>query len=1063
MAFTVTAQHTGTSGATAVQSQATNSTAPTANSLLLAFACVERDVHTVAESWSFTGGGTWNAVAATASFPWTGTPDFNVAAALRSLAVGASPTGHTITADAWSGVEDGYYSVIAADITGHNAASPIAQFKVGGATEGGGDGESLAITFDNALITGNLVVANFGAGNDVAGAFTAPTIGGQTMLQLHNLTDNFCHAGMWYRVINGAETDRTVTCSDLGQSVGASAAILVEIKAASTDINGSGTATASPAQVAGTVTVTVTGTGSATAPAATVAGTGSVGEPPVTGSGDLTAPAAVAAGAATILVTASGSLTAPDATATGTGAVIVTGSGSAVAPATIASGYESAYRYVTDVSANGRYFVDQNADPILIRGESPWLMFTALSLSEMETYLENRASYGCNLALVSMIGSAIGGGAANGATFDGVLPFTGGDPTVFNETYWARMDACIAKARDVGIVLMIYPMDGWNTQFASVVFNPGSISNSQCQTYGQTLAARYLSYPNIVWSFGGDYDENATVNDRFNACLTGIRAAGDTRPASIQLLYETSESHNSTFWETRVDYNWVYTYYVTYKGTSDAYNHTFTTSPTTRPALFAEGAYENSFSPHDGTDEALRRQACWALTSGSPGEMTGQEGVWDFQSGWASLLDTTAADQIKAIRDAVEPLEWWTLVPDDANTLVTAGRGTRVTTDSITFPVDNNYVTAARNTDKTLALIYMPNAASAITVNMAQMGGNPTATWVDPTTGTTFTDTPDGSYSRGNNAAADTDWLLILTGDPVTVTGSGTAVAPAATSSGTGTVTVTGTGSATAPNGVTAGTGGVVVSGTGQATATPASVSGTGTVAISATGSVTAPAGTASGSGGVVVAGTGNATAPAAVAAGTGTIGAAPVTGTGDLTAPLAVASGTGSVGVAGSGSTVAPAAQVTGSGTVTVVAAGGVSAPLATVSGTGGVRVTGSGTATAPAATVAGSGNIGSAPITGTGNAVAPAATVTGTGTLGPAPINGTGTAVAPAASATGSGTVLVDGNGSIVTPNAIITGTGAVVITATGSAIAPAAVVTGSMNAKLTYRPNEGRTPRL
>jgi len=423
-------------------------------------------------------------------------------------------------------------------------------------------------------------------------------------------------------------------------------------------------------------------------------------------------------------------------------------------------------RYITDVSANGRYFTDQDSNPILIRGESPWAMFTDLSSSEMDTYLQNRASYGCNLALVSMIGSVANGGPADtGATYDGILPFTGGDPAVFNSTYWSRMDSYIAKARDLGITLMIYPMDGWNTAFASVVFNPGSISNAQCQTYGQTLATRYLSYPNIIWAFGGDYLEDATINARFNACLTGIRAAGDTRPASIQLLYETSESHNSSFWETKVDWDWVYTYYVTYKGTSDAYNYTWSQAPTVRPALFSEGAYENSGSPHFGTDEALRRQACWALTSGSPGEMTGQEDVWDFQSGWASLLDTTAADQIKAIRDTFEALDWWTLVPDDANQLVTAGRGTRITTDSATFPTGNNYVTAARSADGTLAVIYLPNAASAITVDMGEIGANPTATWVDPTTGGTFSETTGGSYSRGNNAAADSDWLLILTGD----------------------------------------------------------------------------------------------------------------------------------------------------------------------------------------------------------------------------------------------------------------------------------------------------------
>lgn len=392
-------------------------------------------------------------------------------------------------------------------------------------------------------------------------------------------------------------------------------------------------------------------------------------------------------------------------------------------------------------------------------------MMVDLSPTQMDTYLSNRSSYGVNLALAGIVGSTgLGGPADSGATYDGILPFTSGNPTQFNETYWSRMDSYVDKAANNGITLLIYPMDGWNT-LPGTVFAPGSVTQAQCQTYGQTLATRYLGKNNILWSFGGDYPgDNTEINGLFNACLTGIRNAGDTRPATIQLNYETSESHNQAYWETKVDFDFVYTYYVTYKGVSDSYNHVWSQAPTTRPALFSEGAYENSGGAHPGTDLVIRRQACWALTSGSPGDLTGQEGVWQFNANWQTLLDTAAASQLKVIRDTFENIAWWTLVPDDNNLLVTAGRGTRITTDSATYPSDNTYVTAAKAADGSLAVIYLPNAASAITVDTGQMGPNQTATWVDPTNGAQTSATVGSTYSRGNNAAGATDWLLILRG-----------------------------------------------------------------------------------------------------------------------------------------------------------------------------------------------------------------------------------------------------------------------------------------------------------
>ena len=102
-------------------------------------------------------------------------------------------------------------------------------------------------------------------------------------------------------------------------------------------------------------------------------------------------------------------------------------------------------------------------------------------------------------------------------------------------------------------------------------------------------------------------------------------------------------------------------------------------------------------------------------------------------------------------------------MPDTANELVTAGRGTELTTDGPKDVLVNDYVTAARTPDGRLAVVYLPTGRT-ISVNRSAMAVGTRAAWIDPTSGRrrpvpmspTFT-TP------GRNAAGGHDWLLLLT------------------------------------------------------------------------------------------------------------------------------------------------------------------------------------------------------------------------------------------------------------------------------------------------------------
>lgn len=430
------------------------------------------------------------------------------------------------------------------------------------------------------------------------------------------------------------------------------------------------------------------------------------------------------------------------------------------------------HAYVTNVSANGRYFVDQNGAPILIKGDSPWGMFTSLSPAQVELWATNRESNGFNAAIVSLIGDTRNGGPSNsGATYDGIQPFINGSITNWNEAYWARMDNYLTILKNHGITAYLYPIDGWNTLSGGIMYHK---SAADSYTYGQKIATRYsqANYPNIVWMVGGDYQyyDDPVVNTQFQNVISGIRSTGDNRLFSVQHTLE-SISTDIAAYEPITNWNFVYTYSITYSQVLRSYNRPSGVRDP-RPALFSEGNYEgeNNTGGAATTNETLRRQQLWALTSGSPGDITGSQD-WVFVSGWENRLDTTWISQMKKIRSYFSSINWHLLVPDDASPLVTAGRGTKITGYSSLDVLQNDYVTAAQTPDKSLSVIYIPtnvsnNNARTITVDTSKLPANYTATWVDPTDATATQPASinvSGQVTTpGLHSDNTRDWLLII-------------------------------------------------------------------------------------------------------------------------------------------------------------------------------------------------------------------------------------------------------------------------------------------------------------
>jgi hypothetical protein len=430
-------------------------------------------------------------------------------------------------------------------------------------------------------------------------------------------------------------------------------------------------------------------------------------------------------------------------------------------------------KFITTVDASGRYFNDQNGNPILVKADSPWLAFQNVSTSEWNTLCSTRASQGFNALLVDLVGwnasdtgiAGVPNTGTGGATYDAIVPFTGGNLATPNAAYWSRIDTFVATAASYGITLFIYGIDYYQIHTSGEVYYGKTVSDFT--TLGTFIGNRYKNATNIVWMFGNDYSSSDGFDPHMNAMLAAIKATGDTHLYSATLDFHLSYSYDSTNWASS-DFWSVYSYPVQYSSVKNGYDH----SPV-KPSVMVEAAYIGESYTGGHVPLSMRKQAAWTLTSGGAGNFIGTED-WVFKSGWASRLIRSELTGISVIHATVENVQWWKLVP--STTFVTSGAGTRLTatntgpyvssTNPANWPEASNYASASVANDGSLALVYLPDQR-AIQVNTALLGTSPSGTWVNAQTGA---ETATGSLASSITPPSSGDWLLRITATPVAVT-----------------------------------------------------------------------------------------------------------------------------------------------------------------------------------------------------------------------------------------------------------------------------------------------------
>lgn len=417
-------------------------------------------------------------------------------------------------------------------------------------------------------------------------------------------------------------------------------------------------------------------------------------------------------------------------------------------------------------SANGRYVVDQTGTPLLIMADAPQAIIGQLSTVDMETYFHTRQSQGFNAAWVNLMcnDTLTGQCRANASTYDGLTPFTtAGDFATPRETYFARVDSMLSIAAEHGITVFLNPVEliGWIGALRSN-------GNTKAYNFGAYLGDRYKDQTNLVWFHGNDFQSWATGSDAtlVTNVMDGILSADTSHAHTILLNYRESDSlQDAANYASRVGFNAVYSYLPTYGQSATAYGRS---GPV--PALFAEAHYEDeNVNGEMGTPRVLRLQEWWSMLAGClAGHIYGHTDQWQMSIDWDVTLSTDGTTQFGYWRDFFAARQWYALVPDLDNSVVTAGYGTAAYGGDDNTS-DSDYATTARAADGSRIVSYMPTRRT-ISVDMTKMAGTATAQWFDPSAGTyaTISGSPFANSGTqdftpdGNNAAGDGDWVLLL-------------------------------------------------------------------------------------------------------------------------------------------------------------------------------------------------------------------------------------------------------------------------------------------------------------
>ena len=326
------------------------------------------------------------------------------------------------------------------------------------------------------------------------------------------------------------------------------------------------------------------------------------------------------------------------------------------------------------VSANGRYFVDQEGKPFFYLGDTCWLLFQRPNREEVDEYLKDRAAKGFTVIQAYVLrGLGKKHPDGNSSLLD-ATPFIDRDPTRPNEEFFKNVDYVVNRANELGLVMGLVTAKSWHvTEHPEKVFD-----EKNAYTFGKFLGERYKNNA-VMWFPGGD-----SAPGKYDAVWVAMaKGLKDGCGGSQLVCYHGQGSTSSSMWFHKADWLDFNSIQSGHNFGSDSYafvSKDYALTPA-KPTVDMEPAYENhptgANQPRVDSHK-VRTQAYSAMLAGAAGHGYGALDLFYFYKDadgpfpkngfqhWRTAMAYEGSRQVGLMRRLFEQRPWYKMVPDQS-------------------------------------------------------------------------------------------------------------------------------------------------------------------------------------------------------------------------------------------------------------------------------------------------------------------------------------------------------------------------------------------------------------